>query len=100
MVSVSVDIFRRVESNAVFKRFKSLQPSIKLLENSEVSISHNNLLTVRRELIQWRYSKWRYSQRYCAQCTGKMMPCLGVQPSAEIYSNNLGRFLETSKDEP
>ena len=66
MVSVSVDIFRRVESNAVFKRFKSLQPSIKLLENSEVSISHNN----------------------------------GVQPSAEIYSNNLGRFLETSKDEP
>lgn len=49
MVSVAVDIFRRVASNTVFKGSKVCsRPSS--YSKLEVSISHNNLLTVQREL--------------------------------------------------
>ena len=99
LVSVSVDIFRRVESDAVFKRFASLQPSIKLLEARSVYFAQQPA-NYPVGINQWRYSKWRYSQRYCAQCTDRMMPCLGVQPSAKIYSSDLGGFLEMSETEP
>lgn len=50
MVSVSVDIFRRMESSAVFKGFESLQPSIKPLETRSVYFLQQPVLTVRREL--------------------------------------------------
>lgn len=98
MVSVSVDIFRRMESSAVFKEFRSLQPSIKPLETRSVYFLQQPA-NCPAGINQWRYSKSRYSQRYCAQCTGKLS-CLGVQPSAAIYSSNLGRFLEVLEYKP